>query len=272
MQGAGDGRAAMLGSGVLEPGESYICLGTSSWFTQATLSRDIDKTYGLCKVVSLKKGVLVNSGTMQGGGLCLGWFQDKLCEPETRAAAQMGVSPFVLIDKLAEKSPPGSRGVMFLPYLMGERAPYFDSVAKGCFLGLKMKNDRSDMARAVLEGVAMHLAVIMRRVNAMEPVSQVRIVGGGAKSMLWRQIIADVFGLPIIKTNIDSSAGSLGTAVLAGVGAGIYPDLSVVKDFHKLEDIREPNAANTALYNDLIPIFEKAYYTLKEINADLEAF
>ena len=105
----------------------------------------------------------------------------------------------------------------------------------------------------------------------LDAVDSVRIVGGGAKSAAWRQIMADVFQKSIIKTNVDLNAGSLGTAVLAGVGAGIFSDISVVKEFHKTEAISEPDLRTKGMYEELRCILEEAYHALKNVNGKLSS-
>lgn len=266
VEGVGDGRAACLGTGVLEPGDAYICLGTSSWVSRVTTSPAIDP---LCRI---QKGAFAQNtyndgGTMQAGGLSMNWLKSQLALHEQDTAAREGGSPYDGINRLAESSPAGAGGVLFLPYLMGERAPLWDMGAKGAFLGLKGETTRGDIFRSVMEGVAMNLAIIyhiMRDIS--EEFSTMRIVGGGSKSALWRQIFADCFDMPIVKTNISDEAGSLGTAVVAGVGVGVYGSLAVVKEFHRVESISEPIPENVERYRSLQPIFEDAYLSLREIN------
>lgn len=120
-----------------------------------------------------------------------------------------------------------------------------------------------------MEGVAFHLGIILDRIEKLDKVDSVRIVGGGAKSSVWQQILADVFQKPIVKTNVDLNAGSLGTAVLAGVGAGVFPDISVVKNFYKVETIREPAPELGEKYAALRSILEEAYHSLKSVNKKL---
>jgi len=271
VQGAGDGRAAMLGAGVYESGDAYICLGTSSWFCQTGTKKGIDPTYGLYKGLSLREGYYANGGTMSAGGLSYRWFVDQLCAGEIAAGKAKGISPFDLLNEDFSRVPAGANGVMFLPYLCGERAPYFDPIAKGAFLGLTSANTKADMGRAVLEGVALHLKIIMDRVEQIDEIRSVRMVGGGAKSPLWRQIIADVFGKNVEKTTFGLEAGSLGTAVLAGKGAGIYPDLSVVKEFNRVEAVSHPNEEAHAVYQQIQPAFEEAYRALSGVNRVLES-
>lgn len=262
VQGAGDGRAAMLGAGILEKGEAYVCLGTSSWLSAATDKANMDAHSGLYKGLSLRKGYYINGGTMQAGGLSYDWYIKNLC-CDNPSYAEM--------EKQITSVSPGADGMLYMPYILGERAPYFDTGAKGAFLGLKATHTRAHMSRSVMEGVALHLAIILNRMEKLDTVGSVRIVGGGAKSAAWRQILADVFQKSIIKTNVDLNAGSLGTAVLAGVGAGIFSDISVVKEFHKTEAISEPDLRTKGMYEELRCILEEAYHALKNVNGKLSS-
>lgn len=270
VQGAGDGRVAMLGSGVYDSGDAYISLGTSSWFCQTGTKEGIDPEYGLYKGLSLRKGYYANGGTMSAGGLSYRWFRDTLCKAELEQWKLEGLSPFRALDDALAKVPAGAHGVMFLPYLHGERAPYFDPMTKAAFLGLTDDNTKLDMGKSVLEGVAMHLKLIMDRVAKLDEISSLRIVGGGAKSDLWRQIIADVFQMPVGKTTLDLEAGNLGTAVLAGYGAGIYEDFSVVKQFNRVESLSIPDRKRGEIYARMMPAFADAYTALDKTNRLLD--
>lgn len=267
VQGAGDGRAAMLGTGILDKGEGYVCLGTSSWFSAATDKLNTDPDMGLYKGLSLKKGCYINGGTMQAGGLSYDWYVKNIwgnASPESSAYI-----PYTQVEHRIESSPPGADGLIFMPYILGERAPYFDTELKGAFLGLKATHTRADLSRSVMEGVALHLSIILEKAERLDVVDTVRIVGGGAKSAVWRQIIADVFQKPVIKTNVDLNAGNLGTAVLAGMGAGIFQDISVVKSFHTIESVHVPRAEYGKVYAELRGVLEEAYYSLKNVNKRL---
>ena len=267
VQGAGDGRAAMLGAGILEKGEAYVCLGTSSWFSAATDKLNMDPDSGLYKGLSLKKGYYINGGTMQAGGLSYDWYAKNLWG---NTSIENGADlPYADVDRQVQSSSPGANGLLYMPYILGERAPWFDTELKGAFLGLKATHTKEDLSRSVMEGVALHLGIILDRVEKLDKVDSVRIVGGGAKSFVWQQILADVFQKPIIKTNVDLNAGSLGTAVLAGVGAGLFPGVSVVKNFHQVESIREPVPKLGERYAALRSILEEAYQSLRSVNKKL---
>ncbi|HEX3027339.1 MAG TPA: FGGY-family carbohydrate kinase [Clostridia bacterium] len=268
VEGIGDGRASLLGTGVIELGDAYISLGTSSWVGMIVKAREpvYQPASHQAVVPFLNPDYIVDGGTMQAGGLSLNWLKKELCRYEQSLSEKGGAGVYQLIDSEVLKSSAGSNGVIFLPYLMGERDPWWNTEAKAAFLGLKAESSRADLYRSVLEGVAMNLAAILRMSGNLEEIKSMRITGGGAKSRVWRQIFADVLDMPIIKTNIGDEAGSLGTAVLAGIGIGLYRDYSVIQSFHKIEEITYPIPSNVSVYQKMQPVFEDSYRALTGIN------
>ncbi len=133
----------------------------------------------------------------------------------------------------AASVPPGANGLLFLPYLLGERSPYWNPLARGAFVGLTMAHGRPEMARAVLEGVALNLRLILDAFRAQEiNIPAMRLIGGGARSPLWRQILADALGLPILLPELITEATSLGAAIAGGVGVGLFDTFAVARSLH----------------------------------------
>src|SRR5439155_4902416 len=125
------------------------------------------------------------------------WTRDQLASPEVQAAQSLGLSPYELMNMQAEKSPPGANGLFFLPYLMGERSPRWNTRARGAFIGLTIRHTRADMIRAVLEGITMNLRIIQDALTAQgAKIEAMRVIGGGARGRFWNQIMADVYGVP----------------------------------------------------------------------------
>lgn len=122
------------------------------------------------------------------------------------------------------------------------------------------------MCRSVMEGVAMHLNLFKQRLEQTEQIHSMRIVGGGAKNPVWRQIFADIFNMPILETNVSDEAGSLGTAVMAGIGVGLYRDVSVVHRFQKVLSVTYPNPENRKLYDEMQTVFNGAYAAVRDIS------
>lgn len=161
-------------------------------------------------------------GVMLAAGGSLRWYRDTFCQDEIAAARSLGIDPYKLITQQASSAPIGSEGLLFLPYLCGERTPHPDPAARGALVGLTLRHTKSHIARAVLEGVSFGLRdslEILREMN-IAPAS-VRLSGGGAKSAFWRQIQADIFGCPASTVQIDEGP-ALGAALLAAVGVGYF--------------------------------------------------
>lgn len=268
----GDGDTATLGAGVVEIGDAYTSIGTSSWVSILTGKDVMDPTCSIAKVDCF--GTWRDSGTMQAGGYSYSWLKDTLCLPETEQAQREGTSAYRLIDELAASVPTGSGGTLFLPHLMGERTPYWDPKLRGAFLGLGARTTRAHLCRSVLEGVAMHLGLILRRIREVNQPLGIRsmcLVGGGSGSPLWRQIFADVYNLPVTKTRLAHETGTLGNAVLIGMALGIYKDIRIAKEFQKVESVTEPIPENVRRYQQLQPVFEQALQNLVQTNHDLTA-
>jgi xylulokinase len=160
--------------------------------------------------------------TLSAGG-SLRWFRDALCDSEKAEAQRTGRDVYDIITELAATAPPGSDGLLFLPYLTGERTPHADPDARGVFFGLSLRHTKAHMARAVLEGVTFSLRECLDLLcNLGQSCSRVRVSGGGSRSAFWRQMMADVFGTEIVEVNVTQGA-AYGAALLAGVGTGVYP-------------------------------------------------
>lgn len=271
VEGLGDGRAALVGTGVLDIGDAYISLGTSSWLSLISTSTELDPDSGEDKIVFIEPGVFVCGGTMNAGGYSFDWMRRVLCGPEAAQARAQGGSVYDHIDVLTKSSRPGAGGVLFLPYLLGERDPYLDPNARGAFLGLSSHTTRADLCRSVMEGVAMHLNLFKQKLEQTEQIKTMRIVGGGAKNPVWRQIFADVMNMPILETNVSDEAGSLGTAVMAGVGVGLYQDVRAVRDFQRVLSVTQPNPQNRAVYAAAQTVFNGAYAAVRDVSHALAA-
>ena len=215
--GAGDQAAGAVGNGIVKTGIVSSTIGTSGVVFAHMDNIQIDKegrVHTLCHAVPGKWHVM---GVTQGAGLSLKWYRDNFCHAEMDAADGMGVDPYYLMDKQAEKIAPGCEGLIYLPYLMGERSPHNDPNAKGVFFGLSAKHTKYDMLRAVMEGVSYSLNDCMSVIKEMGiDASEVRASGGGGKSKLWRQMQADMFGCDINTINV-SEGPALGVALLAAV-------------------------------------------------------
>jgi xylulokinase len=171
-----------------------------------------------------------------------------------------------------EKSPPGANGLIYLPYLMGERSPRWNPEARGAYIGLTMQHTRADILRATLEGVAFNLRVILEAFQEQGAgVEMMRVIGGGARGGVWRQILADIYGLPIARPALLEEATSLGAAIAGGVGVGVFPDFSIAETLAPLVDVTPPNPATQHEYRRLYALFNRLYEALEPLYADFSA-
>ncbi len=223
--GAGDQAAQAVGTGIVQEGIVSVTIGTSGVVFAASGSYRVEpqgRLHAFCHAVP---GMWHLMGVMLAAGGSLRWYRDALGEPESTQARAAGHDPYDLLLEPAAHVPAGSEGLIFLPYLSGERTPYPDPYARGVFFGLTLRHRKAHLTRAVLEGVSYGLRDSLELMKTLGlAVQQVRASGGGARSALWRQILADVLGTEIATVNVTEGA-AYGAALLAGVGAGLYPSV-----------------------------------------------
>jgi xylulokinase len=222
--GAGDQAAQSIGTGVAREGIVSVTLGTSGVVFAATNEYKFDPTGELHAYCHAVPDTWHLMGVTLSAGGSLRWFRDALCEPEKTEAARTGRDVYDIITELAATVPAGSDGLLFLPYLTGERTPHADPDARGVFFGLSLQHTKAHMVRAVLEGVTFSLRECLDLLCSLgQSCSRVRVSGGGSRSAFWRQMMADVFGVETVEVNVTQGA-AFGAALLAGVGTGIYPN------------------------------------------------
>jgi len=261
--GGGDGACAAAGAGVVREGSAYNYIGTSSWIALASPSPIYDPERRTFNFHHLDPKMIMPTGTMQAAGGSYQWFRNQLGGLEVQEARSRGVDPYEILDREAASVLPGADSLLFLPYLMGERAPHWNPRARGAFIGLGITHTRAHMARAVLEGVALNLRIILdafRRQGAQ--IQKMRLIGGGARGRAWRQIMADVYGLPILRPRLLDEATSLGAAIAGGIGVGIFPDFGVAERLVEIVEEQRPDPHAHARYERLYPIFCAAYESL----------
>jgi len=267
--GGGDGSAAGVGVGCVRPGTAYNCLGSSSWIALTVEKPIVDAQMRTMNWAHCVPGYLHPSGTMQTAGSSFKWLAEQLCGAEAEAARAGGDTAYARIDAAVAGVPPGANGLLFLPYMLGERTPWWSTDARGAFIGLSLASTRADMMRAVMEGVALNLGLIAEIFRAHVPVDALTVIGGGARSAVWRQILADACGCPVRTLTSQAEATSMGAAVIAGVACGLFKDFDVVGRFVGVDRTVEPCAANAALYWRRRALLERAYAGLKDVYADL---
>ena len=253
--GGGDQAAQAVGVGVVESGIVALTVGTSGVVFAATPSALVEpegRLHAFCHAVP---GMWHFMGVMLSAAGSLQWYRDTL-------APQMSFDELL---KEAESVPAGSEGLLFLPYLSGERTPYPDPLARGAFIGLTLRHGRGHMTRAVLEGVAFGLKDSFTLIQnaGLGEIRQVRASGGGTKGALWRQILASVLEAELVTVNTSEGA-AFGAALLAGVGAGNWPDVvSACRAAVKLTGSTQPDRTQMDVYRKMYPLYQGLYPALK---------
>jgi xylulokinase len=264
--GGGDGSCAAAGAGVLNEGTAYNYIGSSSWIALAAPRPIYDpdhRTFTWCHVVP---GMYAPTGTMQAAGASYQWTRNQLCPEEVRTAEMIAASAYDVMNDAAERSSIGANGLIFLPYLLGERSPHWNPRARGAFIGLTVRHTRADMIRAVLEGVTMNLRVILDAFRSQgTEIDSMRLIGGGARGRFWNRLMADIYGVPVHRLAIIEEATSMGAALVGGVGVGLYPDFSMIEKMNQTMEIIEPDPTAQKAYEDIYAIFETAYQALVPI-------
>ncbi len=255
--GAGDQAAGAVGMGIVEPGNVSATIGTSGVVFAATSSPVVEprgRIHTFCHAIPGRWHVM---GVTQGAGLSLRWFRDQFG----------GGASYDALMKEAVQAPAGADGLLWAPYLMGERTPHLDPNARGALVGLTAQHTRAHVIRAILEGVAFSLRdtfTIFRELSV--PVKSIRLGGGGARGSLWQQMQADIYGTPVDLVAAEEGA-AYGAALLAGVGAGAWRSVEAACEtaVHVAKRV-EPITKNVELMNRRYEEYQKLYPTLRTIS------
>ena len=213
---------------------------------------------------------VIAGSVTQAAGLSLKWFRDNFCMAEKEAAALMGEDPYNLMNKQAAQSPIGANKLLYAPYLMGERTPHLDADCRGMFFGLSAMHTRRDLLRAVMEGVTYSLKDCLNVLAEMGVAPETMLAcGGGGKSPLWRQMLADVFQMPVA-TTVNTEGPALGVAILAGVGAGLYASVpEACRAMIHVNPAQNPIAENVPQYEKVYALYTKLYQANKGLFKEL---
>lgn len=268
--GAGDNAAAAVGTGVVRDGKAFTTIGTSGVVFAHTSKLSIDpkgRVHTFCCAVP---GCWHMMGVTQAAGLSLHWFRDQFCTEEMCEGEARGVDPYVLMDQKAAEVPIGCNRLIYLPYLMGERTPHLDPDCRGVFFGLSAIHTKYDMLRAVMEGVVYSQRDSLEILRGLGvQIDEMLACGGGGKSPLWRQMLADTYNCEV-KTVQSKEGPALGVAILAGVGAGVFK--SVEEGCDKLIHIAKtqpPVAEHVPQYEACYRLYTHLYPALKDCYREL---
>lgn len=256
--GAGDGTMAGLGAGSLTPGEQYVSFGTTAWVGAAAGKPPLHPEMLTFVLPGVAADINYAIGTIQNAGAAIGYV------------LSLTGCDFADVDRALREVPPGSDGLLFLPYIGGERAPIWDDDVRGAFVGLDASFGKLHLARAALEGVCFALASVLKCMPFEQPVDALRLVGGGFRSRTWVQVAADVFGVPLLRVSTAAEdAGCVGAAVATALGVGAISRLEDATAVRHTVDRVEPDRRCHEVYQDLHLLYTRAYGDMREINDGL---
>lgn len=262
--GAGDNAAAAVGTGIVRDGTAFTTIGTSGVVFAHTSKLKIDPNGRVHTCCCAVPGAWHIMGVTQAAGLSLKWFKDNFCQDYVEQAEKAGRDVYDLVNRDVAQIAPGSDHLIYLPYLMGERTPHLDPDCRGVFFGLSAIHTKRHLLRAVMEGVAYSLCDCKEILGEMGvEVHQMMACGGGGKSPIWRQMLADLYDCPV-KTVEQSEGPALGVAILAGVSCGVYSDVeSACAKLLSVKQSTEPNPAQREIYARYHRLYQKLYASLK---------
>ena len=263
--GGGDAVIQAVGSGLVAPGTLGVVVGTSGNVSMG-LDRYYDNPKGMLQMFcSNEPGAYMTFGCTLTAGGAYQWYRNTLCENAIAAAEETGRNVYDIMGDDAESSAPGANGVLFAPYLSGERCPYPDPNARAVFYGMSLGTTRGDMTRAVMEGVTYSMKQVADIIGDFSPCRKVFISGGGSASKLWRQMYADIFDLPVYTMSAASEGGAYGAVMVAGVGAGVWKNLSEAIAILSEETETLPNKENQQAYRNAYALYGDIYPALKAV-------
>lgn len=263
--GAGDQAAGAIGNGIVASGDVSATIGSSGVvfaYTDSVVKDTEGRIQTFCHAIP---GVWHVMGVTQGAGLSLKWYRDTFCKEEKLLAEEKGCDVYEILTDQARTVGAGSDGLIYLPYLMGERTPHMDPYASGVFFGIRGTHDKAHMVKAIMEGVGYSLLDCFELIKASDiPITSIKMSGGGGKSDVWRQIHADLFNTDVSTINV-SEGPALGVAILAGVGTGVYKDeKEACEKIISIKTTQAPIKENVAYYQKFYPIYQTLYKNLED--------
>lgn len=266
--GGVDNSCMTLGAKGTSPGRSYTSLGSSAWVALVDEKPILDFKYKPYVFTHVLKGMYVSATSIFSAGSSFQWVRNTFCCDLVEKQQNDGHDAYIAMCNLAEESTVGANGLMFNPSLAGGSAITPSPSISGAFVGLRLKHTRADIIRATMEGIALNLKVALDILQVECPqIDEMLIVGGGAKSPFWMQLFANIYNLPIQKSNIDQTAATLGAAALALNGAGLWSDYSKMDSLHSEQLTYMPDDTSDIYINEIYTKFknlEKLLGTIEE--------
>ncbi len=263
--GGGDGPCSAVGAGCIDKDQMFLTFGTSAWIGGTTAKKFLDEDQIFFCFAHVIPGLYMPCGTMASAGSAYAYMRNTFCKEEIREAKERGVDSWDLINEQVKSSPAGAKGLVFLPYLNGERAPRWNPDASASFLGIHMYHEKVDYLRASLEGVACNLELILQAYRKYLTIDCMILTGGGAKGDIVAQILSDVLNTELVRPDHVEEATSIAAALIAGIGCGVYEDFNAIHSFLRFNEAVVPNASVQETYKETKQIFDAAYYALKPL-------
>ncbi|MCR8633567.1 gluconokinase [Paenibacillus radicis (ex Xue et al. 2023)] len=261
--GASDGVLANLGVGAFEEGVYAVTIGTSG-AVRGVVREPITDPKGRLFCYALKEDFWVVGGAINNGGIMFRWVRDQLATAEAEEGRRRGMDPYDYLTSLAQEVAAGSDGLIFLPLLAGERAPYWNANARGVFFGLSLYHQKTHMIRSVMEGVMYRIQSVLTALEELSgPTKEIRASGGFARSSFWLQMMSDVTGSSVVVPNSIESSG-LGAAQLGLLAMGEIKDFSAVHQWMQIQHSHKTNNENYEHYQELTTIYSRVYHQLKD--------
>lgn len=264
--GMGDVPSAATGSGALENGDSHINLGTSGWLCiSVARPKNLGKN-GIVSVASADPDMFLMIGETETAGACLKWFAENFASADEWERAEDEMAIFAILDEVVEKVEPGSNRLLFAPWMFGERAPVTDTTLRGAFVNLCLDHKRDHLLRAIYEGVAYNCRWLLDAVGkAGFRCDTLRTIGGGARSDIWMQILADVTGREVEAVKDPQEAGAVGCALAVAVALKEYDSYRELKNVIKVRRSFEPREDCRHVYDELYDAFRCLHGSLTGI-------
>lgn len=267
--GSGDVICANTGAGVIKEGMAYTYIGSANWSGVFRDTPSLDPKYKMnCNTMQPQGGyelVMITAA----GGIAQDWFKEGSYGTEDVMSGILNTDIYDKMEADTASIPPGADGLVFLPYLRGGGAPHFDINARGAFLGLGMTHNRAHMLRALYEGICFNMRWLYDLYEELDvpifSLDRIRGIGGGVLSDLWMQIYADVNGMQFSRLSSPQQMTAIGAAIMGGVGVGVWNSYEEATNLINIEKTFEPDPSRHAIYNDLYPIYRRAYPSLEEL-------
>jgi xylulokinase len=257
--GGVDNSCMALGARNIAEGRVYNSLGSSSWIAVSSAKPLLDNDARPYVFAHVIPGMFTSAVSIFSAGTSFRWVRDQLCRDLVRQAEMRHADPYDVMTEIAAESPVGANRLLFNPSLAGGTALDASPNTRGAYIGLDLRHTQADLIRAAMEGIGMGLRLALDQLRGLTQVAdEMLIVGGGGRSRLWRQILADVYNVTIVKTNVDQDAAALGAAAIAAVGTGLWDSFRRIDEIHQVESVAHPNPGRNAVYEALLPIYARA--------------